>query len=211
MVPGNSVETEELLRRAGAGERAAIENLLDRHRRRLRRMVVARFDQRLSARVDPSDVLQDGLADAGRRLPDFLRDRPMPFFCWLRRLVLQRLGAWRRFHLESQSRSVARDGAPICSSIDGSQLRAIDGLAGSAISPSDAAIRDEERARMRTALASLDEGDRQVLMLRYEDQLSFAEIAVKLGAGLSAVKMRHLRALERLRGLMEDYGREPGA
>jgi RNA polymerase sigma-70 factor, ECF subfamily len=79
MAASNSLETDDLLRRAGAGERAAIENLLDRHRRRLRQMVVARFDQRLSARVDPSDVLQDGLADAGRRLPDFLRDRPMPF------------------------------------------------------------------------------------------------------------------------------------
>jgi RNA polymerase sigma-70 factor (ECF subfamily) len=211
MAASNSLETDELLRRAGAGESAAIENLLDRHRRRLRQMVVARFDRRLNARVDPSDVLQDGLADAGRRLPDFLRNRPMPFFCWLRRLVLQRLGAWRRFHLETRSRSVARDGAPICSSIDGFQERAIDRLAGSDISPSDAVIRDEEKARMRCAVASLDETDRQVLMLRYEDQFSFAEIAVKLGAKLSAVKMRHLRALERLRGLMGDYGREPGA
>jgi hypothetical protein len=25
------------------------------------------------------------------------------------------------------------------------------------------------------------------------------------------VKMRHFRTLERMRGLMEDYGREPGA
>jgi RNA polymerase sigma-70 factor, ECF subfamily len=210
-VAGNSLETDALLRRAGAGELAAIENLLDRHRRRLRQMVVARFDQRLSARVDPSDVLQDGLADAGRRLPDFLRDRPMPFFCWLRRLVLQRLGAWRRFHLESQSRSVARDGARFCFSIDGSHEPAFDRLAGSDISPSDALIRDEERARMRWALASLDEADRQVLMLRYEDKFSFTEIAVKLGAKLSAVKMRHLRALERLRALMGNHGREPGA
>jgi hypothetical protein len=59
--------------------------------------------------------------------------------------------------------------------------------------------------------SSLDESDRQILVLRYEDQLSFAEIAAKLGAGLSAVKMRHVRALERLRGLMGDHRREPGA
>ena len=39
-------------------------------------------------------------------------------------------------------------------------------------------------------------------MLRYLEQLSFDEIAAVLGLGVGAVKMRHLRALARLRGLL---------
>jgi DNA-directed RNA polymerase specialized sigma24 family protein len=93
MAASNSLETDELLRRAGAGERAAIENLLDRHRRHLRRMVVARFDQRLSARVDPSDVLQDGLADAGRR---FARRPPRSTNAVLLLVTATRSSATRR-------------------------------------------------------------------------------------------------------------------
>ena len=57
----------------------------------------------------------------------------------------------------------------------------------------------------------MDEADREVLGLRYLDQLAFDEIAMVLEIGLSAAKMRHYRALERLRGLLEELGVEPSA
>src|SRR5262249_54030050 len=56
-------DTEQLLERVAAGDPAARELLLDRHRRRLRRMIGLRLDRRLWARVDPSDVLQETLAE----------------------------------------------------------------------------------------------------------------------------------------------------
>ena len=54
--PGSS---DELLRRAGAGDPNALAELFARHRDRLRRMVRLRLDRRLQGRVDPSDVLQE--------------------------------------------------------------------------------------------------------------------------------------------------------
>ena len=72
-------DTEELLRRASQGSRDARSQLLQRHRARLRRMVAFRLDERLLARVDPSDVVQESLAEADRsvgRLPAC--DRPLP-------------------------------------------------------------------------------------------------------------------------------------
>jgi RNA polymerase sigma-70 factor (ECF subfamily) len=59
-------------------------------------------------------------------------------------------------------------------------------------------------ARVRAALARLGERDREVLVLRYLEQMSTAEIAAVLGTTAGAVKVRHLRALERLRGLLPD-------
>src|SRR5262245_27068453 len=72
-------DTDELLCRAQAGDAHARGALLLRHRGRLRRMVELRLDGRLAARLDPSDVVQEALAEADRRLDGFLRDRPLPF------------------------------------------------------------------------------------------------------------------------------------
>src|SRR5262249_26545307 len=74
--PGDSA-TEPLLRQAGQGDAAARDELLARPRPRLRAAVAVRLDRRLAPRVDPSDVVQETLAEAARRLDDFLRDRPL--------------------------------------------------------------------------------------------------------------------------------------
>jgi RNA polymerase sigma-70 factor, ECF subfamily len=204
----DSLGTEDLLERAGRADGSALERLLERHRTRLRRLVAARLDKRLTARVDPSDVVQETLADAGRRLPEYLRDRSVPYVAWLRRLALQRLIWWRRFHLGSSKRSVSRErtrGLPLS---DALTATLVDRLAGTGTSPSGQVIRNEERAEARAALEGLAATDRQILELRYLEDLSCAEIAAKLGIGLSAVKMRHLRALERFRDLIESPGEE---
>src|SRR6516225_9009039 len=52
--------TEELVTRAGRGDAAAWQELLHRYQARLRQMVAVRLDRRLAARLDPSDVVQDG-------------------------------------------------------------------------------------------------------------------------------------------------------
>ncbi len=79
-----------------------------------------------------------------------------------------------------------------------------------ASSPSHHLLREELRGRVRDALARLSENDREVLVLRYLEQLANAEIAAALGISEGAVKMRHLRALERIRALLaDDLGEEP--
>src|SRR5579871_1991289 len=92
-------DTEELLRRAGAGDQRSWETLLLRHRARLRRMVALRLDQRLQGRLDPSDVLQDAFLEAWTRLGQYLQAPTMPFFLWLRLLTGQMLMILHRHHL----------------------------------------------------------------------------------------------------------------
>src|SRR4051795_7978520 len=90
MMP-HDMDPDELLQKAGRGEDAARQRLLAVHRDRLRRMVAVRMDRRLAARVDPSDVVQEALADAGEHLDGYLRDRPMAFYPWLRHFAWERL------------------------------------------------------------------------------------------------------------------------
>src|SRR4051794_39451684 len=102
-------DTEELLARAGRGDRSARGELLARHRARLERMVGFRLDRRLAARVDPSDVVQEALTEAAGRLSDYLRQRPLPFYPWLRQFAADRLVELRRQHLQAAKRSVLRE------------------------------------------------------------------------------------------------------
>ena len=143
----------------------------------------------------------------GQRLPEFLRDRPMPYWAWLRQLALQRLIWWRRSHLRAHKRSAYRERE--YSVFDTSTACLVNRITAKGESPSAHAARDEERVRARAALDGIAADDRQILELHYLEDLSFAEIAAKLELGLSAVKMRHLRALTRLRGQLDDLA--PGS
>lgn len=102
-------EIDELLRRAGAGEALAVGQLLELHRGRLRNMVAVRIDPQLAPRIDPSDVVQEALMEASRKLPDYLRQRPLPFYPWLRQIAWERLVHLHHRHLKVQKRAIGRE------------------------------------------------------------------------------------------------------
>jgi RNA polymerase sigma-70 factor (ECF subfamily) len=58
--------------------------------------------------------------------------------------------------------------------------------------------------RVRVALGALPERDREVLVLRYLEQLPAQEVGAVLGLNEEAAKKRALRALRRLRSLLGD-------
>ncbi len=200
-------ETEELLRCAGGGDAGvpALEQLLTRHRDRLRRMVAIRLDRRVAPLVDPSDVVQEALADASRKLDDFIRDRPLPFYPWLRRLAAERIIQCHRHHLGTQKRDVTRTGRLDLPLPDESASLLADRLVSSGTSPSQRVVRDEQASRLREVLDRLGPNDREVLVMCYLEELSFAEIATALGITENAAKVRHFRAMERIRKLIESH------
>src|SRR4029079_10173684 len=61
-------QTQELMLRASGGDEQAVNGLLERHRDALRRMVAMRMDHALERRVDASDIVQEVLVEANRRL-----------------------------------------------------------------------------------------------------------------------------------------------
>jgi RNA polymerase sigma-70 factor (ECF subfamily) len=197
-------DTEQLLTRCAQGDAAAAGALLERHRERLRHMVALRLDRRLWARVDPSDVVQDALAEAARKLPDYARLRPLPFYPWLRQLAWERLAQLHRWHVRASKRSVEREAGPVLPLPDESAHALAERLVARGSSPSAGVRRAEQRGQVQAALAALAEGEREVLVLRYLEHLSTREIAVVLGLTEAGVKTRQLRALRRLRDLLGD-------
>jgi RNA polymerase sigma-70 factor (ECF subfamily) len=78
-------------------------------------------------------------------------------------------------------------------------------LVGHFTSPSQAAMRDELRNQLLQALESMDPLDREVLALRHFEELGNNEVAAVLGISKDAASKRHVRALKRLRTLLEPY------
>jgi RNA polymerase sigma-70 factor (ECF subfamily) len=203
-------DTDGLIEQARRGDSAARQQLLTRHRERLGRMVAVRLDKRLAARVDPSDVVQETLTAAARKLPAYLRDRPLPFYPWLRAIALERVSKLHQQHLHARRRSITREEPGWQGLPDESALTLAHLLIDSGPSPSRQLLRKELCGQVQAALTRLREQERDILVMRYLEQLSNKEIAAALGISEGAVKMRHLRALTSLRALLaEVLGDQP--
>jgi RNA polymerase sigma-70 factor, ECF subfamily len=204
MTGPNQSESQELIARAARGDDAARHQLLAQHRDRLKRMVSVHLDHRLAARFDPSDIVQEALLDAHRELSDYLRRRPLPVYPWLRQLAWERLLKWHRAHIQVQKRSVGREEARELDLPEESAAQLAYRLIAAGTSPSRRLIRDELRQRVRAALEAAPPRDREILVMRHLEEMPAAEIAATLGITERAVKARHTRALERLRGVLDE-------
>lgn len=198
----SSAATDEVLRQARAGNSRAVEELLQRSRPKLRQMIAVRIDPRLAGRLDPSDVVQDTLAEAAEKMSEYLRRCPLPFYLWLRHLAWQRLVDLHRQHIQARKRSVTREEPPAMGLSDRSAMQLAARLSSGHSSPSHKIMQREQRQRVRDALEQLSDSDREVLVLIYLEQLSTAEASAVLGVSEKAVTMRHLRALDRLRRIL---------
>jgi RNA polymerase sigma-70 factor (ECF subfamily) len=194
---------DHLLRRVEQGDVHVKAELFALYRDRLKQMVRLRLDRRLAGRIDASDVLQEAFLDFTRRLPEYLTDRRMPLFLWLRLLTGQRLVDLHRAHLGAQMRdagqevSLYRGALPAASSVSLANQ-----LLGRFTSPTQAAIRAEMQLRLQEALNTMDALDREVLVLRHFEELTNGEAAEVLGIQKSAASKRYIRALTRLREIL---------
>ena len=195
-------QTLVLLDRVRRGDAAAINGLLERHRASIRRMIDRRMDRVVQRRVDASDIVQDVMLEANRRLGDYLANPTMPFQLWLRHMARDRLIDAHRRHRVAASRSIDRE-VPLSAGDDGSLAGPVARVPDRELTPAAAATWRELERRFAAAVEQLDESDRQIVLLRHFEHLSTAEAATVLGLSKPAAGMRYLRAMRRLRGLLD--------
>jgi RNA polymerase sigma-70 factor, ECF subfamily len=203
LMENNSADSVDLIERARAGDREALNALLSRHRGRLRRMVEMRLDARLHARLDASDVVQEAFVEVAGRLDEYLRDPRLPLFLWLRLVVGERLLRLHRQHLGTQMRDAGREVSLYRGALPAASSAALAAqLLGRFTSPTQAAVRAERILRVQEALNALDPVDREILSLRHFEELTAAEAARVLGIEESAAAKRYFRALRRLKEVL---------
>ncbi|MCU0958553.1 MAG: sigma-70 family RNA polymerase sigma factor [Pirellulaceae bacterium] len=201
-------KTQELLSGARQGDDGAVNRLLERHRQALRRMVHLRLDQKIQGRVDVSDIVQDVLVEANRRLPQYLDNPAMSFHLWVRQIAKDRIIDAHRRHRASAKRSVDREQSlAVPAATDRSTYQLALHVQDPELTPAAAATRQEMAQLVEQALGQLGEQDCEIIVMRHYEQLSNMEVAEVLGLSEPAASMRYLRAVRRLRALLLESSR----
>jgi len=199
----NSPLEQELLNRIAEGETELIGDLVGIHSDRIKRMIQVRMDSRLRTRVDCSDVFQELQLDVLKRIPEFIpQQQQVSFFQWLRFLGRQKLAELYRQHVRVQARSVNREYHP---STEASSIALANFLVGDVSSPSLQVSKKELKEQLDEVVASLDDLDRETILLRHAEQLSTVEAAAELGITANAFRQRYFRALKKLKVALEDH------
>jgi RNA polymerase sigma-70 factor (ECF subfamily) len=195
----NQVETIQLLGGAKQGDPKAVDRLMDRHRHSLHKMVECRLNQGVARRVDASDIVQDALLTASRRLADYLENPSIPFHAWLRQLTRDRLADVYRREL-ADKRDVAREQSAAAN--DRSSLDPLAQARDAQLTPAAMLLRKEFAERFHHTVDQLDEGAKEIILMRHAEQLSNSQTAELLGLSEAAAGMRYLRALRQLKSLL---------
>lgn len=194
----NSSQTNRLLQRPVDRDPQVLAELFARHSERLRRMVRLRLDRRLRARFNSSSVLQQVFLDVTRRVSEYLTDPSRPFFLWLRQVAGQRIAELHRQHLGDAAGELTlfRGALPAVHSASlAAQL-----MGERAANPT--AMRADMMLRLQDALNGMDALDREVLALCHFEELTEDETAAVLGIDRDAATAHYLRALRRLKEIL---------
>ena len=194
-----SEKTQELLDVIRGGDDDAANRLLDRHRDAIRNLVAMRLDNKIQGRVDASDIVQDVMIEANRRIDRYLENPGIEFHLWLRQIAKDRIIDAHRRHRATAKRSVDREHRLQGRSVNQSTINLVQQLRDSDLTPAARATRREMADRMEKALADLSEVDRDIIIMRHYEQLSNDEVSKALDLKPAAASMRYLRALRKLR------------
>ena len=192
--------------RDGLASAEGVSELLERHRDRIKRLVSVRLDRRVKARVDDSDIVQEVMLEASRRIQEYSQqDDPMPLPLWLRYIAIDRINMCHRRHLGAECRDANREHLADESHLRSASRTIAMQLIANIDSPSRRAIKTELFQRVESALQDLDSTDREILMLRHFEQLDNQETAAVLGMKPSTASSRYLRALVKLRSQLKQF------
>lgn len=198
----DSEKQQALIDRARAGDEAALTALLQAHTEQLLASIRDELGVRLRQRLESQDIMQQVYLDALTHIDQFVDRGQDSFFAWLRRIAVNRICDVDRKAFQTIKRGREVRAGDL--GRDESLAPLFDALAGSVTSPSRAAARADGDKLLRYALDQLSDDQREVIELRYLQQLSVPETAAKMDRTERAVRSLCVRALIRLRELLGD-------
>ncbi|HEY3494120.1 MAG TPA: sigma-70 family RNA polymerase sigma factor, partial [Polyangiaceae bacterium] len=175
----SSETDEELVARMSRADRAALATLYERHSPRLRAVAL----RILSDSNEVEDVVHDVFIEVWRRSADYSRERGS-------------VSAWLGLRLRSRAIDRLRARRSRSETFDESFVHAL-------ADPSADAGRILEHGRLREALATMSEAERQVILLGYFAGLTSSEIGENVGLPVGTVKSRTRSALLKLRAFFD--------
>jgi RNA polymerase sigma-70 factor (ECF subfamily) len=181
----------EQLMRSRQGDTSALDELLKRWRPLLQLQARQLLGAAVSARVDPSDVVQETLTQAFQSIDQFQGATEGEWVAWLRRMVAGHAAKVRRHH-SADRRDAQRD-----------QPWPEEGVGGSGPDPASEIASLEQAAALARAVEALPPDRRDVVVRRILDRQPIATVARELGRTPGAVRVLLTRALRQLRDLID--------
>lgn len=178
----------ELLARARAGEVQAFCDLAGQHEARLLQQACGLCRDQNTA----EDLTSETMIEAWRSLARY--NSSCRFSTWLFSILLHR---YQKHLRRARSRPIPLSQLP-ASAVEEQQLMQ-QNLAADGPSPAEAAAQRELADQLRTAIESLPEKHRQVVLLRFFEDASLSEISLLFNCSPGTVKSRIHYALEKLR------------
>jgi RNA polymerase sigma-70 factor (ECF subfamily) len=183
-----TVSTDELIRRYQAGQTGLFEALFERYKDYVYRVAYSMTRHPEEAQ----EVVQETFLDVLRALPRYQVDGPARFETWLYRVTANRCKMrWRR------KRPLLEDWDEV-----GERLAQVPDERPDH-DPEAAVQQAETRRRVWQAVGRLKEVYRTVIVLRYGQDMSYAEIAAALEVSIGTVKSRLYTAHCQLQELLE--------
>ena len=183
--PRRAVFDVGLLVRARAGSRSALGALLDGCRDYLTLVANAELPAAIRAKIAPSDLVQQSLAEAVESFGGMNTDSEQELLRWLRTILSHNIADAQK------SFATGKRNVQIEQAIDSGCVDQLD-------SPSHCAMRSEDRARIEAALALLPERYRQVVVLRNLQERRFSEIGALMNLTEDSARKLWERAIRRL-------------
>jgi RNA polymerase sigma-70 factor, ECF subfamily len=195
---------ETLLVLAKAGSGTALGWLLELYRNYLTLLARLQVGRRLRGKVDVEDLLQETFLEAHRAIGRFRGASEREFLAWLRQILVAALSGQVRRYYGTGRRDLRRE-RELEVGLDRSSQAMDRALIAPQSTPSQHAARREQAVLLADALQGLPEDYREVIILRQLEDLSFPEVARRMGRSEDSVKNLWARALARLRRAMEDH------
>lgn len=187
-----------LLRARTDGDVSAVGTVLELYRSYLKVLARLQIGQKLQGKVDASDVVQEVFLNATRAFPQFQGTTEQEFLGWLRRILASVLAKVVRNFYGTQRRDPRME-RELDQRLDHSSNVMRRALIDHGPSPSEQLARKEWAVILADAMEQLPDDYREVIMLRHIEQLTFPEIAHRMGRTVNSVKNVWPRALAHLR------------
>jgi RNA polymerase sigma-70 factor (ECF subfamily) len=174
---------------------------LERYRAYLGLLAREQMNDRLQTKLDPSDVVQQTLAEAIEHEGQFRGKSDAEKAGWLRQILGNNLAdIHRRFG--AAKRVIGRE-HPLDAVLEQSSAKLGNWLANATSSPSQKAMRHEDAVQLAQALEQLPDAQREAVMLRHLHGNSLNQIAATLDRTPAATAGLLKRGLKQLREILD--------
>ena len=176
---------KDLVGRAVAGERAALDCLLAMYLPRLGAAIAPRMPASLRGSLQVEDVLQEVTLEVVRTVGMFQGTEAKSFYAWLCQIAAHRL-----LDMVRAGRAAKRGGGRMAMDAQVASMTCfLDRVAVNSRTPSMSAAGHEAASAVTAALERIPENYRLAVRLRYLEGLAPAEIAVRMGRTEEGVRL----------------------